>query len=96
MYNPLSSTDIKKIAEIQLDNVKKRLLENNITLEVESGVVDYFAKEGFDEDFGARPLKRLVEEKLVDEIALRIIEGKINSGDTIMPKIINGKLELDK
>lgn len=43
-------------------------------------------------DFGARPLKRLIEEKLVDEIAMRIVENRIKPGDTINPKIEDGKI----
>jgi ATP-dependent Clp protease ATP-binding subunit ClpA len=52
----------------------------------------YFAENGYDPDFGARPLKRLIEEKLIDEIAMQIIENKIKPGDTIEPKLKDGKI----
>lgn len=94
MFNPLTPNEIKKIAALQLENVRIRLLENNIILEIGNDIVDYFAKEGFDEDFGARPLKRLIEEKLVDEIALRIIEGKIKPGDKVSPKVKEDKIQI--
>lgn len=92
IYNQLSEKDIKEIARLQLEKVKERLLENNITLKITDSITEYFAKEGYDEVFGARPLKRFIEERLVDEIAMRILEGSVKPGETIVPTLKNGKL----
>lgn len=92
IYNSLTPKDILKITELQLEDVKRRIAENNITLTVSDDVIMYFAEQGFDPVFGARPLRRLIEEKLVDEIALRIIDGNIKPGDTIKPKVENDKI----
>ncbi len=87
IYDPLNMQDIRQIARLQLKEVKKRVAELGITLHISDGLVDYFAQRGYDEAFGARPLKRLIEEKLVDEIALKTIEGKVKAGDVINPSI---------
>jgi ATP-dependent Clp protease ATP-binding subunit ClpB len=92
IYNQLSAKDMIQITKLQLEDVQERLKENNITLALSEDIEFYFAENGYDAVFGARPLKRLIEEKLVDEIALQIIENKIKPGDTIKPKIEKGKI----
>lgn len=92
IYNKLSAKDMVEISRLQLQSVAKRLAENNITLKLSEDVTFYFAENGYDTDFGARPLKRLIEEKLVDEIAMKIIENKIKPGDTVSPKIEDEKI----
>lgn len=94
VYNSLTAKEIVEIAKLQLQKVQERMRENNIDLEVSDDVALYFAEEGFDPVFGARPLRRLIEEKLVDEIAMRIIENKIKPGDILKPKIEDGKILL--
>ena len=66
----------------------------DIDLQVNEDLAFYFAEVGYDEVFGARPLRRAIEEKLVDEIATRIIEGNIKPGDTIKPQVKDGKVLL--
>lgn len=94
IYNKLTAKDMIQIAKLQLQSVAERLEENSITLKISDDVAFYFAENGYDADFGARPLKRLIEEKLVDEVAMRIIENKIKPGDIISPKIIDEKIML--
>ena len=94
IYNSLTAKDILQIAKLQLKEVQERLRENNIQLEISEELAFYFAENGFDPIFGARPLKRLIEEKLVDEIALQIIENRIKPGDKITPKVKEGKIIL--
>lgn len=92
IYNQLSPKNIIQITELQLEQVKKRLQENNITLEITQDLVGYIAENGFDPVFGARPIRRLIEEKILDEIALRIIENKIKAGDILKPQVKNGEI----
>jgi len=94
IYNPLSPKDLVKIAEQQLELVKDRMAENGVSLTITDDLSMYFAEVGYDPIFGARPLRRAIEEKLVDEIAMRIIEGTVKSGDTIEPKVKDGKIVL--
>lgn len=90
IYNPLTAKEIIEIAKLRLKEVEERMAENSISLDVPEDVVLYLAEEGFDPVFGARPLRRLIEEKLVDEIAMRIIENKIKPGDIIRPTVKDG------
>lgn len=94
IYNALSPKDIIEIAKQQLIEVKTRLAENDITLEITDDLAFHFAEIGYDPVFGARPLRRAIEEKLVDEIAMRIIDGKIKPGDTLKPKVEKGGIVL--
>jgi ATP-dependent Clp protease ATP-binding subunit ClpB len=68
------------------------MAENNVSLQITDDLSLYFAEVGYDPIFGARPLRRAIEEKLVDEIAMKIIEGSIKPGDTIKPKVKDGKI----
>lgn len=70
------------------------LAENNINLYIADDLGIHFAEVGFDPVFGARPLRRAIEEQLVDEIASGIIEGSIKPGDTVKPIVENGIIVL--
>jgi ATP-dependent Clp protease ATP-binding subunit ClpB len=86
VYKPLTPEVIRKIVDIQLNLVEERLKEQGIELKVTDEVKNYLAKKGYDPNFGARPLKRLVDNEIVDELAYSIIEGKILEGDTVFLK----------
>jgi ATP-dependent Clp protease ATP-binding subunit ClpB len=94
IYNTLTAKDMLQIAKLQLQTVATRLADNDIILKTDDELAFYFAENGYDQDFGARPLKRLIEEKLVDEIAMRIIDNTIKPGDTIAPQVKDGKISL--
>jgi ATP-dependent Clp protease ATP-binding subunit ClpB len=93
-FNSLTGRDILAIARKQLEQVCVRMRENNIELKISEDVALYFAEIGYDPIFGARPLRRAIEEKLVDEIAMRIIEGSIKPADIITPKVKGDKIVL--
>lgn len=95
LYNNLTSQDIAEITKLQLDQVDQRLKENNINLQISDSLVEFIAKKGYDEVYGARPIKRLIEQKVVDALAMRILENKIKPGDTIEPKIKGEEIELE-
>jgi ATP-dependent Clp protease ATP-binding subunit ClpB len=94
IYNSLSARDIVEISRQQLEQVRERMRENNIELKISEDVALYFAEIGYDPLFGARPLRRAIEEKLIDEVAMRIIEGTIKPGDVITPKVKGDKIIL--
>lgn len=94
IYNPLSAKEVREIARLQLEQLKGRLTENDIVLKITDDLIDFVAVEGFDPVFGARPLKRLIEQKIADDIALQIIEGQIKAGDTISPEVKDNKVIL--
>ncbi len=94
IYNALTPRELVQIAQQELEKVKIRMAGNGINLEISDDLAIYFAEVGFDPVFGARPLRRAIEEKLVDEIAMRIIEGSVKAGDTVTPKVEKGEITL--
>lgn len=84
IFNYLDQKDMEKIVNIQLGLIEKRLKENNdVTLVVSEKAVKLLAEEGFDPAYGARPLKRLIQKKLVDPLALKILEGGVKRSETV-------------
>ncbi len=84
LFHPLSEKEIEKIVDLQINNLSDRLKEKRIAINITSKAKLFLSKTGFDPLYGARPLKRLIQSQILDEIALQIIEGKIKDGSTIM------------
>lgn len=84
MFKPLLQNDIKDIVKIQLKNLKKQLLEMDIELEFTDDLVDYFAKEGYEPQYGARPLKRLINKELINELSKMILADKIDKNKKVI------------
>jgi ATP-dependent Clp protease ATP-binding subunit ClpB len=83
IFNKLTENDIARIVELQLEELKKRLEEKKIILEISNAAKKELAQEGFDSIFGARPLKRLIQRKLQDNIALKLLIGEFREGNKI-------------
>jgi ATP-dependent Clp protease ATP-binding subunit ClpB len=83
IFRPLGKEQITKIIDIQLESLRKHLADRKITLELTPAARDALFKEGYDPAFGARPLKRAIQNLLANPLALRILEGDIQSGDHV-------------
>jgi ATP-dependent Clp protease ATP-binding subunit ClpB len=83
IFKSLGKSEIGKIIELQLALVQKRLDAKKIKLDIAEPVKKMLAEKGFDPIFGARPLKRVIQNQILDELALQIIEGKIKDGDKV-------------
>ncbi len=83
MFHPLTQEMLARIVEIQLKQVEERLAKQKIKLEIDDKAKKYLAEVGYDPAYGARPLKRAIQNELLDELALQIIEHKIKPGDTV-------------
>jgi len=83
IYHALPLEQIKRIVDIQARILEKRLQERHITLEISERAHDYLAPEGYDPALGARPLKRTLQRKVLDPLALMLLEGKFAEGDTV-------------
>lgn len=94
VFDPLNKDQIRQIVDIQLERVSKRLAKQNLSLEVSTKAKDLFAQKGFDPVFGARPLKRVIQDELLDELALLIIEGKIKDNSKIKVDVVADKLKI--
>ncbi|MFH6983041.1 ATP-dependent chaperone ClpB [Marinoscillum luteum] len=77
MFRPLSKADLRKIVAIQFKLIQKRLEENGIKIEADNKVLDHLGKIGFDPQFGARPLKRVLQREILNELSKDILSGKI-------------------
>ena len=82
-FRALNLEDIKKIAKIQERKVKKLLAEQKMGLDLTDAALEFLAQQGFEPEYGARPLKRSFAEYLQQPLALEILEGKFESGDTV-------------
>ena len=83
VFDPLSQEQLTQIVDLQLALVEKRLQKQDIKLEVSEPTKKLLAKLGYDPNYGARPLKRVIQDHVLDELALRMIENKIKPGDTV-------------
>ena len=83
VFHPLGLADIEGIVDIQLQDVRKRLAKERITLELTPSAMQALAFGGLDPVYGARPLKRLIQRQVVDNIANLIIDGEVREGDTV-------------
>lgn len=91
IFQHLSQDQISSIVELQVQHMTKRLANKGITLTLASSATSQLAKEGYDPVFGARPLKRLIQHVILDELSLQIIEGKILDGDRVSVSYSKGQ-----
>lgn len=92
VFHPLGREQIRGIADIQLELLRKRLAERELSLELESGVMDKLASVGFDPVYGARPLKRAVQQLIENPLAQDILAGKFVPGSIIYGKLLGDKI----
>jgi ATP-dependent Clp protease ATP-binding subunit ClpB len=83
VFHPLDKAEIRKIADIQLNNLRKRLAARELGLQISEPALDFIAQAGFDPVYGARPLKRAVQQEVENPLAQQILAGKFMPGDTI-------------
>lgn len=96
VFHSLSKADIMKIVDIQLKEAKERLAERGIKAVIEAPVKKYIAERGFDPEFGARPIKRLVQKAILDKLADQIIRGKIKDGQKIKITIEGAEVKVGR
>src|SRR5579885_1365869 len=92
IFHPLKRDQIRNIVEIQINRLRPRLAERHITLHLSDAAKDLLAQEGYDPQFGARPLKRVIQREVENRIARDILNGTIRDGDTVDIDAKDGKL----
>jgi len=92
IFNYLAEKEIGKIVELELSKVQKRLNKKNLKIRVLKEAKDLLVKEGFDPNLGARPLKRVIQQKILDPLALKIVAGEIKEGDRLTVGALDGKI----
>jgi ATP-dependent Clp protease ATP-binding subunit ClpB len=96
IFQSLDEDELAKIVEIQLEKLDKRLAQQNLTMDVDRTAKKFLAREGYDPQFGARPLKRAIQEYLLDPLATRLLEGEFKAGDRIKVSGNGNSLAMEK
>ncbi len=94
IFHQIGREQVKNIVDIQLNRLRPRLEDRHIALHVSDAAKDYLAEEGYDPQFGARPLKRVIQREVENRIARGILDGSIRDGDTVDIDVHAGKLVL--
>lgn len=96
VFAHLTQEEIRQIVDLMLKDLFKRLAERELSVEVTDEVKDHLAKNGYSEAYGARPLRRLIQRKIEDNLAEEILSGKYASGDTIRITLVDDKITFEK
>jgi ATP-dependent Clp protease ATP-binding subunit ClpB len=83
VFNPLGMEEIKKIVDIQVERLRQRLADRKLDIRLTERAKEVLASEGFDPDYGARPLKRVIQREIQDRLAVKLLEGDFREGDLI-------------
>lgn len=94
LFDSLTKKDIKKIVDLQIKQVEKRLSDQKVDIEVSSEAKELLAKQGYDPSFGARPLKRVIQNKILDPLAMKIIQGEVEEEDKVEVISKDSKIKL--
>lgn len=89
MFRPLMRKEIKGIVQIQLNNLKKLVADSGIQLQFSEYALDYLSEQGFDPQFGARPLKRLIQKEIVNQLSKRILAGDIDKSHPVLVDVFD-------
>jgi ATP-dependent Clp protease ATP-binding subunit ClpB len=96
IFHQLGREQLKGIVGIQVDLVRQRLVDRGLGLEIDADAMHALAAEGFDPQFGARPLKRVIQQRIENPIATRILSGAYEEGDTILVSISGEQFGFDR
>ena len=94
MFDPLSKADIRDILHIQMDDLRRKLSENGITVDFTPAFEDYMVEHGYEPSYGARPIKRLMQRELVNLLAKSILDGTVHRDSTITVDAVGGQILL--
>jgi ATP-dependent Clp protease ATP-binding subunit ClpB len=95
VFHPLNWGEVKQIVRLQVESVQRMLKENGLTLEVSDEAIDLLANEGYDPDFGARPVKRAIQRLLLDDLSKELLAGRLDRNRPIKVDAKDGKLTME-
>jgi ATP-dependent Clp protease ATP-binding subunit ClpB len=90
LFQPLLKSEIKGIIRIQLESLRKMVAKNGIDLQFSDYALDYLAENGFDPQFGARPLKRLIQKEIVNQLSKKILAGDVDKDHPVLVDVFDG------
>lgn len=92
MFSPLSESDIKQVVNIQLKGLQKQLIKQQITIEASPEALEVLTKKGYDPAFGARPLKRVIQKEVLNELSKAILKGDVKTDSVILIDAFEGQI----
>jgi len=92
MFEPLSQTDIREILRMQMRDLQEKLSENGVTVEFTEGFTDYMSTKGYEPQYGARPIKRLMQKELINLLAKSILDGHVRRDSVILVDVQDGRI----
>ena len=92
MFEPLSQTDIREILRMQMHDLKEKLAENGVSVDFTEGFVNYMSTKGYEPQYGARPIKRLMQKELINLLAKSILDGHVRRDSVITVDVADGQI----
>ena len=92
MFEPLSQSDIREILKMQIRDLQNKLSENGVTVEFTREFEDYMSTKGYEPQYGARPIKRLMQKELINLLAKSILDGQVRRDSTIVVDVLDGRI----
>ncbi len=92
IFRQLDETELRQITELMLQETKRRLHAQNVTLEFTPAAVDWIAQHGYQPEFGARPMRRVIQREVDNELSRRLLNGQINPGQQVIADVQDGHL----
>jgi ATP-dependent Clp protease ATP-binding subunit ClpB len=96
LFHPLTAAQIRKIVELQIDRLRKQLEQRNLVLEVTGAAMDAIAEQGFDPTYGARPLKRVIQQRIQNPLAVEILKQQLGEGSQVRVDCVDGEFTFER
>jgi len=95
IFNYLSKGELRQIVDLEISKVAKRLLDKNLHIDIDQTAKDFLMEKGYDQNFGARPLKRVIQNYILDPLALKIVSGNLKEGTHLLFRVKDGKIVIE-
>ena len=92
MFTPLDKEDITKIVKLQLNGLKKMLSQQHITIDATDEAITYLANKGYDPQYGARPIKRVIQKEVLNNLSKELLSGKIKADSVVLIDSFDDKM----
>jgi ATP-dependent Clp protease ATP-binding subunit ClpC len=96
IFEQLTAEDVVEIVDLQLNEIRKRLAEHDLLVKLTTAAKEWLGKQGFDKDFGARPLKRAVQRYVESPLSVKMLKGDVKRGDRILVDVLDDELTFEK
>ncbi|MQG66314.1 MAG: ATP-dependent Clp protease ATP-binding subunit [SAR202 cluster bacterium] len=96
IFQPISEEDQRQIVDIMIENLRKKLVEHDIDLELSEAAKSWIASDGFDREYGARPLRRSIRKNIENPLSTALIKGEFGNGDHVYVDLVEEEIVLEK